>query len=447
MIRSLALALVLCANPLLQEGDGLARKIEEIIPHLSDDSIDVRDRAVQALVDLGAPAVPLLRKRAGELGEETRGRLIEACARIESKNTLAQYLPPLRKVTLEWENRPAKDAFDEIARRTGLLIDSSGAGADGAVTFSFKDAWPLEAIDEVCRRAGLSARTADDDFFGIRRRSPVPRGAPRLVIQNGKPVDYPAAYVRHYRARVTQVSMTRTNTFQVNTSNAQIALDLGFAPDVKPDGMASFKVTEIKDDQGRSLLLQENDRLRGRIRTSMRGRYRGRDMGGYSQYFTFKYPEADAKQISVLRASAVFSYPQEVRTLSFDKPAEAQGKAIELSGLTITLKEFQPKGTGYSMTLVMTGRYQGPRDADGAGDDDEPNNLPFSYEDVELVTEGGEPLRSQGMSGRGDGTTYTWQLDFGGEKASPAKEIRIFCVLRRFNDEAVFELKDIALPK
>jgi hypothetical protein len=443
MTRALALALLLCGALTPQED--LSKKIDEIVPRLSDDSIDVRDRAVQSLVDLGPAALPLLRKRAAELGAETQGRLLEACGRIESRNTLAKYLPVLKKVTLEWENKPAREAFDEIARRTGLALDTGNAGADGAISFSLKDATPLEAVDEVCRRAGLTWRTVDDDFFVGRRRAAIIKGSPRMLIQNGKAVEYPGTYIRHYRVRVTQVSLTRTNNFQANQSNAQMNLDLGWAPDVKPDGLQSFKITEIKDDQGRSLLVEENDRARGRFR-GMRSRYRGRDMGAYSQYLTFKFPEADAKNIAVLKGTAVFSFPQEVKTISFEKPSESQGKSVELNGLTITLKEYQEKGTGHSLTLEMSGKYQGPRDAE-AGDDEDFSNLPFSYEDVELVTEGGEPLRHQGMSGRGDGKTYTWQLEYEGEKAAAAKEIRIFCVLRRFSDEAAFEIKDIALPR
>jgi hypothetical protein len=443
MTRALALALLL--RGALAPQEDLAKKIDEIVPRLSDDSIDVRDRAVQALVDLGPEAIPLMKKRAAELGTETQGRLLEACGRIESRNTLARYLPALQKVTLEWENKPARDAFDEIARRSGLAIDTGNAGADGAVTFSLKDATPLEAVDEICRRAGLTWRIADDDIFRGRRRAAIIKGTPRLMIQDRKPAEYPAAYVRHYRVRVTQVSLTRTNTFQASQSNAQMNLDIGWAPDVKPEGLLSFRITELKDDQGRSLLADEADRFRGRLR-GMRVRYRGGDTSSYSQYLAFKFPEADAKRISVVKGTAVFSYPQEVKTIGFEKPAESQGKSIELNGLRITLKEYREKGAGHSLTLEMSGKYQGPRDPD-AGDDEDSVNLPFSYEDVELVTEGGESLRHQGMSGRGDGKTCTWQLDFEGEKAAAAKEIRIFCVLRRFSDEVAFEIKDIALPR
>jgi hypothetical protein len=444
MIRMLALALLLGG---VAAQEDLSRKIDEIVPRLSEDAIEARDQAVRALVDLGPAALPLLRKRASEVTAETRGRLLEACTRIESRNTLSRYLPPLRKITLDWDNRPAREALDEIGRRIELSVDGSNASADGAVTFSLKDATPIQALDEVCRLAGLNWRAVDDDFnMGRRRGAVVPRGEPRLMVQNGKAADFPTAYLRHYRFRVTQVSLTRTNNFQnAGQSVAQLNLDLGWAPDVKPDGLQSFKITELKDDQGRSLLTEENDRFRGRMR-SMRNRYRGRDMNSYGQYLTFKYPEPDAKKIALLKGTAVFSFPQEVKTIGFEKPTESLGKSVELHGLTITLKEYQEKESGHSLTLEITGKYQGPREGD-AGDEEDPNNLPFSYEDVELLTEAGESLRHQGMSSRVDGKAITWQLDFSCEKPSAAKEIRIFCVLRRFNDETAFEIRDIPLPK
>lgn len=442
MIRALAFALFACA---LAPQEDLSRKIDEIVPRLSDDSIDARDRAVQALVDLGPTAIPLLKKRAAELGAETAGRLLEACARIESRNTLAKYLPPLRKVTLDWENRPAREALDEIARRTGLTIDASNVALDGAISVVLQDATPLMAVDEVCRLAGVSWRAVDEDSYaGWRRGGLGPRGVPRIQIHSGKDAEYPATYVRHYRVRVTQVSLTRTNNFQANQSNAQMSLNFGVAPDVRPDGLLSFKITEMKDEQGRSLLPEENERMRGRARV-LRSRYRGRDLSAYSQYVALKFPEADAKKVALLKGTAVFTYPQELKTLSFEKPAEAQGKSIELNGLSVTLKSFQDKGSTRSLTLEMTGKYQGARDE--PGEDDGFNALPFSYEDVELVTEQGDPLRYQGMSGGGDGRTTTWQLDYDGAKAGAAKELRIVCVLRRFQDEVPFEIRDISLPK
>src|SRR5262245_56606236 len=100
MTRALAFALLVAYAQ--ENQDDLAKRIDEIIPKLSDDAIDVRDRAVQSLADLGPAALPILRKRAAELGGETKGRLIEACGKIESRNTLAKFLPPLKRITLDW---------------------------------------------------------------------------------------------------------------------------------------------------------------------------------------------------------------------------------------------------------------------------------------------------------------------------------------------------------
>lgn len=431
------LALGVC----VPQGD-LEKKIDEIIPRLSDDSIDVRDRAVGSLVELGSPAVAILRRRANEVGAEIRGRLLEACSRIESQDTRSKYLPPVKGVTLDWENRPAREALEEIARRTGLLMDS--ANVDGAASFSVKDATPLEAIDAVCKSASLSWRTVDEEQFLARRNSAHDRERPRIVVQNGKSAEYPVAYCRNYRIRATEVSLTRTNTFEASQSQANLGLDLGWAPGVKPDGLQSFTVTEIKDDQGRSLLIEENDRLRGRIR-GLRPRYRGHDSGSYRQTVSFKYPDADVRKIASVKGIAVFSFPQEEKTVTFDKPSESEGKSVELSGLTITLKEFRPKGAGLSFTLEMTGKFRGaPGDS---GDEDGWGGFPFASEDVELVTETGEPPRARGISGRGDGKSYSWTFDFNGDKPILAKEIKISCVLRHFHDEVKFELKEIALPR
>jgi hypothetical protein len=63
------------------------------------------------------------------------------------------------------------------------------------------------------------------------------------------------------------------------------------------------------------------------------------------------------------------------------------------------------------------------------------------------VTSGGERLQNRGMSGRGDGKTYSYRLTMQGSKAEAVKEIRIPCVLSYFDDEVKFELRDIVLPK
>jgi hypothetical protein len=437
MIRLVALAV----GALLLPQDALERKVDDLLPRLSDDAIDARDEAVKALADLGPGALPVLKARLEKLGGEARGRVEEAVRRIETAEALRRSLPPLKRVTLDVQDLPARQALEEIARQTGLTFDLSSCSADGAVTVRLKDAFPLQAIDEVCRRSGqIGYQVMDEDSWGRARRAV--RG-PRVFFHNGTFPEYPASYVRHYRVRVTTVSLTRTNTFAGHQASGQIQVDVMWPPDVRPAGMKHFRILEAKDDLGRSLVSASEEGA-GPAFQRMR-RYRGWDMS-VNESVQIRYPEPDAKAVALLKGTAVFSYPKENRTLTFENPLECRGKILELYGLKITLKDYQDKGATHILELEVSGKFAGP-----GGEAPESasffDTLPFSHEDIELVTSGGERLQNRGMSGRGDGKTYSYRLTMQGSKAEAVKEIRIPCVLSYFDDEVKFELRDIVLPK
>ena len=435
MIRLAALVALLAPQ------DALDRKVDEILLKLADDSIDARDAAVKALADLGPAALPVLKKRAEKLAGEARGRVEEAVKRIELREALSRNLPPLKKVTLDLKDVPARQALEEVARQTGLTFDLSSCTADAAVSVRVKDATPLEAVDEVCRCSGqIGYQVMDEDSWG--RKARAVRG-PRIFFHNGTFPEYPATYVRHYRVRVTSVSLTRTNTFAGHQAGGQMQVDVQWPPDVKPAGLKSFRMAEAKDDRGRPLL-SAPEAAEETVFHRMR-RHRGWDMS-VNESVQIKYPEADAKAVALLKGTAVFSYPKENRTLTFETPLESRGKALDLYGLKIALKDYQDKGATHILELEVSGKYAGP-----AGETPEGSSffdsLPFSHEDIEVVTNSGERLQNRGMSGRGDGKAYSYRLTMQGSKAEGVKEIRIPCVLSYFEDEVKFELRDIALPK
>lgn len=425
------------------QGD-LEKKIDELVGRLDDDRIDAREAAVQALVELGPAAVPLLKNRIEKLDLESKGRVEDAVRSIEAREAMSQSLPPLRRVTLALKDRPVREALVEIRKQTGLPFDFTEASVDAAISVALKDATPLEALDEVCRLGGqLSYAVSGQDDYNRLTGERIPR-EPRIRFSNGDAREYPAFYVRHYRLRVTQISLTRTNTFAKagqKQSSAYLTLDAVWPPDVKPDGVTEFRITELKDDQGRSLLMQEGaaagrmPRQFGRVR-----RTRGYD-STVNETVPFKYPEADARKIAVLKGEVSLRFPKETRMIVFDKLAESRGKTVDVGGAKVTLKDYQDKGTSHLIELQVTGRIGG---AGGTGSWDA---LPFSYEDVEITTESGARLESGSMSGSGDGKSYTLKLDRRATKPEPVKEVRIPCVLSHFQDDFKFELKDIPLPK
>jgi hypothetical protein len=325
--------------------------------------------------------------------------------------------------------------FEELGRRIGLAVEIPDGQTYPSLTIDLKDVPPLEALDRLARAAGVMWQPHHGDGAGLRgrRAPPAPGALPRIQIYFQKPPLYPAAWVRHYRIQVSQVTLTRTQNFQQPQSHASLSLGLAWLPSTIPDSVAELRVLEILDDRGRSLM-PEAVRRPGNPRF-----YRSRHLHAnqHTENVMIKYPESDAASISVLKGSAKLEFPSATELLKFspaaagiDETRKLEGYSIRLHGLNAAEKE-----------LRLTVEIAGPDDA-GTGE-----QLPFSYEDVAVLLENGERLQNQGMSGSSGQGTYTWELRFRKENDSPVKEIQISCVLKRHVDEFPFEIQDIPLPR
>ncbi|HXX95272.1 MAG TPA: hypothetical protein VEN81_16740, partial [Planctomycetota bacterium] len=253
------MVLILCLGaPLAQEG--LDKKVAEIVARLADDAIDAREQAVKDLAGLGPAAIPVLRKAMARLDGEVRGRIDEAIKAIEAQDTLARSLPPLRTVTLDHRNRPAKEALEEIGRQTGITVQFEGDVGKEPLSITLKGATPLEAFDEVCRKHGQLLPQIQAGEEGL---VPLPHAGAgpgaRIVFLAAPFVAFPTSYVRHYRTRVTEVSLTRVNNFQGTQSTGNLQMEVQWPPNVSPRQCVKFEITALADDKGRSLLAEKKE--------------------------------------------------------------------------------------------------------------------------------------------------------------------------------------------
>jgi hypothetical protein len=434
--------------PLAPPQDDLEKKVADLVARLADDSIDARDQAVEDLAALGPAAIPVLKKAQAKTGGEARGRIDEAIRKIELRDALAQSLPPLRKITLEQKNRPARQAIEEIARQAGLAVKFEGDLGAGPVTLSIKDVTPIEAFDAVCRKDGQLTYEPEVGEVAVVLRGPRP---PTLSFTAAPFLEGPAAYVRHYRVRAVELSLIRTNTFKGMKSRGALQIDLHWLPDTHPDRVSKFEVTEIKDDQGRLLPLEKKeDEANGPLAGAHFTLDQGSDSTSSQFDVDFKFPEADAKKIASLKGTFVATYPKERKTLVFEKPRDMRGKSLDLHGLKLTLEDYQDRGTEHTIKIVVSGKYAGPKDPakEGLGEEDSfYERLPFSTGEIEYVTESGEPLQHSSSSSSGNPDSYTFTVTLRAEKAEVLREIRIPCILTHHLDEVKFELTDIAFPK
>jgi hypothetical protein len=444
-MKTVLVALVVLAAP---AQESLEKKVSELIARLSDDAIDAREQAVRGLADLGPPALPLLEKSISRLEGEVRGRVEEAIRSIRLREKLSQSLPPVKLITLDHRNRPAREALEEIGRQAGITSEFTGEIGKEAVTVSIQGATYFQAIDQVCAAHGkLLPQSAGrgGQFLVVPGPAAVPAGR-TMTFTEGPVVPFPTCYVRQYRIRIESVALTKLNNFQGTESSGTLQMEVDWQPGVLPRSSPAFEITELQDNLGRSLLPEKKEDA------DSRGLTRFTPGGGETsteETFEFKYPQADATRISLLRGHVVLTYPQEESTLVFTKPADSKGKSRELHGLTVTLTDYQVRGNEHVVTLTTSGKYVGPVDTAKklAEFDLEAGRLPFSYEEIEAVTEGGGNLNSGGMSATSDEKTYTMTLTFSSEKPQTLKEIRIPCVLVHYEDDIKFELKDITFPK
>src|SRR5262245_45364087 len=108
-------ALVLLALLVFQEPD-----LDQLIKQLSDDSIDVREKAAAALVELGGEAEERIRREAASAGGELKGRLEGILMSIDSRRKVEAVLPPLRTVTLDAKDRPLQEVIDDFTKQSGV---------------------------------------------------------------------------------------------------------------------------------------------------------------------------------------------------------------------------------------------------------------------------------------------------------------------------------------
>src|SRR5262245_6829724 len=137
--------------------------VDALLKQLTDDAIEVRDKAAATLIELGEKAEAKVKARM----QSAEGELKQVCKRILERiavpKKLRGVLPPLRKVTLEAKDRNLKEVIEDLKQQTGLAVDWTG---DGDVTVSVKDVTPFEALEAICKAANLSY--AIDRFFSGR---------------------------------------------------------------------------------------------------------------------------------------------------------------------------------------------------------------------------------------------------------------------------------------
>lgn len=427
-MRALALLVLLLA----QEPD-----VDALLNQLEDESVEVREKAAAALIEVGPKAEAKLRARIASADGALRTVCTRILETIAVPKELRKVVPPLRRVTMDARPRKLKEVLDDLQGQSGLSLATEGL-ADGDVTVEMKDATPLEALSILCKAAGLTFYL---DGGGRHVRGIVPMGAddkPAIRISRGQYPDVPRQFTRHYVVEPTNLSLTRSTNFQsAQQSNAYLNMRILWNPGMEPEA-SRLEVASIEDDKGRSLLPKTRGQVEGGRVSEWNRSHGGWGRGGADQNVALLYPEPDAKAIGSIKGTAVMKYVIAETTVLFESPEKLVGEKKESGDLTLEIQEWTLDGDRLTVKLQLTG-YKDSADDRGL-------RTRLDSRHFRMKTEDGSVPQSQGWSGGGGGGTYSMSLNYVGVK-SKVLSVEVVVDTKLAEDRFDFELKEIPLPK
>jgi hypothetical protein len=418
-----------------------AAAVNALIDQLGDADFRKRVAASRGLEALGPDALPGLRKALGHPDPEVRRRVRDLIPVIETAAALAP-----RRVSLKMVNKPLRAVIDELTRQTGFKIEFWANNPAQTYSFDFKELTFWEALDRVCRDAGLILQqTWGEDCI-------------RLHQQDGQPLH--VRYEGAFRFVPTGLQQTRYLAFTAPARNPamppmpQETLTLNFSIFSEPRlpllGVGEIKLDAAYDTEKNSMLPAAGnpdnyfDPRFGIMRTRFTARYGNgnRTFQMHSQFNLFR-PSLKATGIKLIRGSVPVTLLSEQKPVVIaDKVLTAKGKTVTVGTTTFRIEDVrETPGKQFQLRVSIS-----------EDNKDNPNDYTWIntlYQRIELFDEQGNRFQSFGSHWGNSGPGHVeMTLTFGSmgnvKMAPPAKFV--FQQWTTLQAQIPFEFRDLPLP-
>jgi len=139
------------------------RQIAKLVEQLGSGQFDDRERASQALDEIGLPALEALKKAAQNDDPEVRRRAEELVVKIEKRTQSARLLTA-KRVHLVYKDTPLAEAVADFRKQSGydlVLTNAEAKLKDRTITLDTGDVTFWQAMELFCQKAGLVAGVSD----------------------------------------------------------------------------------------------------------------------------------------------------------------------------------------------------------------------------------------------------------------------------------------------
>ena len=331
-----------------------------------------------------------------------------AMAGIEGRELAGGAYAPPQRVTFEARDRSAGEVLRELlSSAKGRPIDVPEG--DRPVTVSFRGAPFLEALDEVCRQAGL-----------VIARGP----GGRLQAVPGDPPRGPRFHHGGFAASVLTLVRRTDVTFREDpVSQLQLTLLLRSEPRLRiVDAEVTCVIVRAEDDTGRSLL-RDGPKPTVRVRPPAEG-------GAVAQ-LSLAVPADAARKISLLRGTAALTLARKVEEIVFENVGKAGAQAREAGGIKASLAKVEREKEEIRLELELSAKEKVHW----------PDIDSLALEDAE-----GRPYQRWGSSMNSSGMSATYRLTFRDRDGLGVPEkFRLSVVTETYPRRVPFELKDVVL--
>jgi hypothetical protein len=410
--------------------------VDKLIEQLADEDFAVRDKAAKKLLELGAEALPALRKAIDHPDLEARKRITDLVPTIETNVALSP-----KVVTLDAEKQTLKQIFDEMTKQTGYRYEFFNNNPNQ--TFSFKfDKKPLwQVLDTISESAGLTIQQSYQDD---------------VVRLQGQDAHVPyICYDGPFRVVATGFQLFKNNDFGVQqrtnpNPNRSESLTLNLMVYAEPKtpmlSLGQASITTAYDENKVSMNPDDADRNNGNNnRWVSRSPYGN---GGYRMFncqasASLFLPGDSTRKVKYIKGNVpvtlITSQKQEVLT---SEVLKAKGKQYTIGNITINLEDVtENPGGGLSLKMSINN-----------SENKNPNDYSWQnsiYQRIEVQDADGHKFNHAGSNWGNSGPGHmniTLNLSPPvGPKVGPATKF-MFQDWKTMQSVVTFEFKDLPLP-
>ena len=325
----IALVVLLLGNWCPQEDP----RLRDLIEHLSDDEIRVREKAVADLVDLGKAAVPALQRLSVSSGDvELRARAASVLKRIAEGEIVSRHWKRGARITLVSEGAPVASVLEDLERQAGDSFLYDPADLQDPVVVSIKDLPFWDAVEALCRAAPRLTWEGDGNSLRFSRRERPP---------------YPARRQEEFAVWLDGITFNRDFDFTgVARSTFTILLATAWDAGIAPAGIDQ-KLTEVLDEDGTNLMANDRFGGYGARMDIPKGRVRKEAV-----YAPLPQGSTGVRKFAKVKGYATFYFPRSYQDVSFD--LQASTVPAQLERLNIAVRNFRIVKDACALEVIVS---------------------------------------------------------------------------------------------